>query len=515
MATTRTRRLPATPHTLPKPVRDLVAQLRERDADPAYANAPVLDPYGRISISVDGETEKVDRQLGDILRAMLGRHCRLGEIHRDDNMSAWKRKGKRPGWRAMLARLESKQTDGVFAWHIDRLMRQSRDLEYLIDVADGGTVVASCFGEHRLDDADDRFILRILVAAANKASDDASRRQKRKHEAMRDAGISNGGNRAFGHQTPRPGKPIPGDVLELERDAVAWVAGALLDGAKLPAVADELNRRGVPSVTGRNWYPAMVRDMIRKPRHAGLLEVDGRIVGRAVDVEAIISEVDYRALAGMFRARSNGKPGRPAGSSGAYVLAGVLFCAVCGSPMSAMLRRACLPDADGMPYVTYRCPPSGCPSDGAANSISGHAITAWAKAQLFDVATDPRHARMVARRSAALAKIDDGIAAAARDAIALAARWGAGALELDEWEEARSALKARQRRLQTERDALVKAGAATDSTPADAAALEREWAAATVDQRRRMLLTAAPNGIGVDPPTAGVDLVDRLFVIAG
>jgi len=505
MSVTPKRKLPA---PLPKPVRDLVAALRERDADPAYEAAPVLDAYARISISVDGETEKTDRQLLDVLRAISARGARLGEVHRDDNMSAWKRSGTRPGWRALMARFEDKTIDGVVAWHLDRMWRQPRDLEAWLDLADKGAMVASCFGEYQLDDADHRFILRILVAAACKASDDASRRQKRKHEAMREAGRSNGGARAFGHQTPPPGKPIPADQLQAERDAVAWAASALLDGASMPAVADEFNRRGVLTVTGRDWYSGTVRTMILKARHAGLLEHDGR---RALDVDPIITVEDYAALAAMFRARSTGKRGRPTGPGGQYVLSGVLHCARCSTAMGAMVRPAHRPGPDGDPYVTYRCPAHGCGS----NTISGHAVTAWAKTQMITNLTDSSHARMVARRSAALVRVDDGIAAAARDAVALAGKWGAGGMALEEWDAASAALKARQTRLRDDRAALVAAGAGGLDGPADVAALNAKWAAGNVDQRRRMLLSAMPFGIGVEPADAAVAPTDRLFVISG
>jgi len=49
-------------------VRALVEQLRARDAHPDYANTPILDAYGRISVNPGtGETETVDRRIMDTL----------------------------------------------------------------------------------------------------------------------------------------------------------------------------------------------------------------------------------------------------------------------------------------------------------------------------------------------------------------------------------------------------------------------------------------------------------------
>ena len=516
MLNTYTAAMTATPlPKLPKPVRDLIALLRARDVDPAYDDAPVLDAYARISISIDGETEKTDRQLLDVLRSIAARRARLGEVHRDDNLSAWKRNGKRPGWRALMVRFETKQIDGAVAWHVDRMMRQPFDLEKLIELADRGATIGNCLGEYRLDDADHRFTLRILVAAACKASDDASRRQKRKHEAMRDAGRVNGGPRPFGHQTMPPGKPIPADRLQAERAAVAWSVSALLDGTPQLAVAAELNRRGVLTVTGRTWYDGAIRNMVLKARHAGLIEHDGRIGGRALDVDPIITVEDYAALAAMYQARSKGKRGRPVGPSARYVLSGVLRCAVCSTQMGAMIRARRTSD-DRDPYVTYRCPAHGCPAAGRpSNSISGRAIVEWAKAQAIANLSDPRHARMVARRATALARKDESIDAADRDVLALAGKWGAGTMTLGEWETASAALKARLKRLHTERDALLAGGAASLDAPSDAAVLAADWARGSDHQRRRLLLSAMPFGIGVQPAALGLAPVDRLFVISG
>jgi site-specific DNA recombinase len=51
-------------------------------------------------------------------------------------------------------------------WHVDRLFRQPRDLERLIDLADAGFRVISSHGSRDLSNPDDRYILRIEVAHA-------------------------------------------------------------------------------------------------------------------------------------------------------------------------------------------------------------------------------------------------------------------------------------------------------------------------------------------------------------
>jgi hypothetical protein len=55
-------------------------------------------------------------------------------------------------------------------WHVDRLFRQPRDLERLIDLADAGFRVISSHGSRDLSNPDDRYIPRIEVAHAARSS---------------------------------------------------------------------------------------------------------------------------------------------------------------------------------------------------------------------------------------------------------------------------------------------------------------------------------------------------------
>src|SRR5919112_1151377 len=79
---------------------------------------------------------------------------------------SWKRDVRRPGFEQLLERAGRGESQGIAVWHVDRLFRQPRDLEKLIDLADHGFWVISSHGSRDLSDPDDRFILRIEVAHA-------------------------------------------------------------------------------------------------------------------------------------------------------------------------------------------------------------------------------------------------------------------------------------------------------------------------------------------------------------
>jgi hypothetical protein len=108
----------------------------------------------------------------------------------DNNRSAWQRDRKRPGWDKMLSEMSDGRIRHLIAYHPDRLMRQPKDLEELLSVADSHHITLHGEANRRnLSDPDDRFILRIEVAHACRSSDDTSRRLRDSMDERADAGI--------------------------------------------------------------------------------------------------------------------------------------------------------------------------------------------------------------------------------------------------------------------------------------------------------------------------------------
>lgn len=484
------------------------AALCERDHDPAYADAPVLDAYARVSVNPDtGDLEKTDRQLSDILGNIAGRHARLGQVHRDDNVSAYKARRSTTAWARLVIRLEARQAAGVVAWHTDRLLRQPRDLERLVDFGDRGLLVASCFGDYKLDSADDRFTLRVLTAAAAKESDNISRRQIRKHAALRGAGYSNGGTRPFGFQG-RATQIAPEEQIALERDAIAWGVEAMLSGVSMRAICTEWNARGLrPTQRIRAWHPDSLRRVLDRARNAGLIEYQGQIVGVLRDVEPIISRDDFEAVRAMVVSRKRGRPPGPK-----HMLSGIMRCALCGAAMSGK-TEANITYADGQPRRIYRCSPDrGC----TKVSIDGRRADQWARDLVLAVLSDPKHAQAVARSSAALAKVSDAIESVHATQRGIAARLGDGRMSLDAHDAAADPLARRLTALEAERDALLATGAGSTPTTRARADLEAEWDAASTETRRALVAQAAPRGISCAPTIKrgpASNPADRLAVI--
>ncbi|MFB7554940.1 recombinase family protein [Streptomyces brevispora] len=135
--------------------------------------------YCRISHASDEDQTGVDRQerICRDVAERLGLTVAEDQVFVDNNRSAWQRKRKRPGWDALLAQASEGRIRHVLTYHPDRLMRQPRDLEELLQIADDHDITLHGQANRRdLADPDDRFFLRIEVAHACRSSDDTSRR---------------------------------------------------------------------------------------------------------------------------------------------------------------------------------------------------------------------------------------------------------------------------------------------------------------------------------------------------
>ncbi|HXA12474.1 MAG TPA: recombinase family protein, partial [Mycobacterium sp.] len=95
--------------------------------------------YTRNSQDATGQRAGVTRQLEECeaLADRLG--WEVTHRYRDDDLSAYSGH-TRPGFEAMLKAMADSEFGAVICWHPDRLVRSMKDLERLIDIANGGRV---------------------------------------------------------------------------------------------------------------------------------------------------------------------------------------------------------------------------------------------------------------------------------------------------------------------------------------------------------------------------------------
>lgn len=213
--------------------------------------------------------------------------------------SAWKRRrittpsGRvelrtiRPGFRSVLDDLTSGRAGALLAEDLDRVLRQPRDGEDLIDAVElSGATCVSLSGSLTLTEGgtdNERFLARTLANVASKASADTGRRVSAARDRL--AGQSyQGGRRPYGYQ-PDPDAPKYHKrliVVPAEAKVIRDAATDILDrGISLKAIARDLREREVPTVTGTAWSAKILRDVLTKPAVTGLAARNGKVVGPA------------------------------------------------------------------------------------------------------------------------------------------------------------------------------------------------------------------------------------------
>src|SRR4051794_26962927 len=123
--------------------------------------------YRRQSEDRTGQQAGVDRQLEDCQRLCDREGWQVVKVITDNDVSASSRK-VRKGYQELLGDIERGGVDVVLAWAQDRLLRDVREGEDLIELVErtGVRIATVQGGDHDLSIPDGRFTVRIMGAVA-------------------------------------------------------------------------------------------------------------------------------------------------------------------------------------------------------------------------------------------------------------------------------------------------------------------------------------------------------------
>jgi hypothetical protein len=281
----------------------------------------------------------------------------------------------RPDLREALADLAAGRATALLCLDLDRAFRDPKDLQDLIDVVEHSPhsiVVESVTGSLHMEKGRDNFDAEIRVLVANKASRDTARRVAAARERQALNGQYGGGRRPFGFCCGAPAVPdgaVPADVvcpwhggrdcksgitaIKSETDVIADCSQRLLQGVSLRALAAELRSTDIPTVTGAPWSAETLRDVLLRPRNAGLTVYRGEIMeGVAAPWEPIVSREVFNAVHALLT-----DPSRRQGPGAAarWLGTGVYRCGICTPPGTVTDRPVTVQVTLGGRAPRYRC----------------------------------------------------------------------------------------------------------------------------------------------------------------
>ncbi|MFF3378364.1 recombinase family protein [Streptomyces sp. NPDC002680] len=267
--------------------------------------------YTRISHDSTGKAEGVTRQEEACRKLAADLGWSVVAVKVDDDRTAVGKSGRRarrPAYAELLDMLAAGEAEAVIVWHADRLYRQARDLEPLIEIVERRHVLIRPVKQGELDlaTASGRMVARILASVSTHEVEHSIERMKAKKEANRRAGVHHGGPRTFGFeavtptvkgQTPQVPRVDPREA-KLIREAAGAVLARAADpetGATLTGICRAWNARGITSPRGKPWVIQTLRSVLLSPRIAGRVAHKGEDVGPA-QWDAIIEHDTWLAL---------------------------------------------------------------------------------------------------------------------------------------------------------------------------------------------------------------------------
>jgi len=184
----------------------------------------------------------------------------------DNDVSAYSGK-PRPEYIRMMMMLANGGADVVLCWHTDRLHRSNAELEDYIDVVEPRDITTETVtaGMIDLNTPIGRMVARQLCTIARYESEHRAERVAVARERQARTGKFGGGRRPYGFEADGL-TVIPGEAAVIVR-----MADAVMSGVPLRSVARDLRMLGIPTASGIQWTPEGVRDVLLRPRNAGLM----------------------------------------------------------------------------------------------------------------------------------------------------------------------------------------------------------------------------------------------------
>lgn len=304
--------------------------------------------YTRVSLDRTGEALAVARQEQECRDHAARLGLDVVAVYSDNDISATNGK-VRPDFEAMLAA----QPDAIIAWHQDRLLRLTRDLERVIAL--NVPVYTVTAGTLDLTTPAGRAVARTVAAWSQYEGEQKATRQVAANVQRAANGVHQG---RIGYGYRRVGAAMV--LHDAEAATIRSAVQRVLDGESLRAICKDLDAEGTPTPgSGERWNSTTLKQVLLRPSLAGLTVHRGQVVGRAPESAARVFDEDtHERIKAVLTdpSRRTGTPGR----APKYLLGGIARCGRCDGIMVRGVGRMTTTKAGGIKrqpssYVCGQC----------------------------------------------------------------------------------------------------------------------------------------------------------------
>ena len=166
---------------------------------------------------------------------------------------------KREGLQRVLTTLDNGGADAVLIFKLDRLTRSVKDWNVLIEKYFTNHALLSVSDQIDTRTAAGRLCLNVLMSVAQWERETIGERTSTALQYKKSQG-QHIGSVPYGYESID--KTLA--VVESEAAAISLIQEMREQGAKLQAIADELNAQNITSKRGGKWYPSSVKNVIER-----------------------------------------------------------------------------------------------------------------------------------------------------------------------------------------------------------------------------------------------------------
>jgi len=295
--------------------------------------------YARISQDRTGQGLGVARQIEECETLARQRGIQVLHTITDNDISAYKKSVKRPGWNKVLDFVQSGDVDTIIVWNLDRAYRRLADLQDLLEQIQDRSVMILAVQGGALDltTPPGRAMANVMASMAQLEVETKGERQALKHRELAKQGAWKGGRKPWGYE--KDGVTIN----PKESAAIQAAAQMIINGSGAQAtsrwITEELGmwispvvlKRMLmaPRIAGlRQHWSQKDRDRWERERRSGAHNGEPTPTGTLYQAEwqGIISVAQWRSVCAVFNERGGARPSRAPLS----LLSGVIKCDQCG-----------------------------------------------------------------------------------------------------------------------------------------------------------------------------------------